>query len=225
MVPIVDRVAAGGDRVAVVDPGGEWTFGQLDEAARALAATLGDCRGDLGGARIAVLAEAGRDFVVSMLGCWHAGAVVVPMHPPYPHTELDYVVSDADTSTIVCSARHRRIAEQLAARRTCVLFDQSHHMVDVYIEGPDALRLLTETTINSFANFTVHKAKQYVPCNHEGYIIGDGILFYLDENKFVFVGRAPGANWIKYQAETGGYNVTTIYDDRSPSRPGGLGAQ
>lgn len=112
-------------------------------------------------------------------------------------------------------------AEQIATRQTCVLFDQSHHMVDVYIEGPDALKLLTETTINSFARFTVNKAKQYVPCNHEGYVIGDGILFYLEENKFVFVGRAPGANWIKYQAETGGYNVKTIYDDRSPSRPGG----
>ena len=115
MVPIVDRVAARGDRVAVVDPGGESTFGQLDEAARILAATLRDGRGDLGGARIAVLAEAGRDFVVAMLGCWDAGAVAVPLHPPYPQTELDYVVSDADARTIVCSARHREIAEQLAA--------------------------------------------------------------------------------------------------------------
>ncbi|MEI9852694.1 MAG: aminomethyl transferase family protein [Sphingomonas sp.] len=111
--------------------------------------------------------------------------------------------------------------EQLAARSTCVLFDQSHHMVDVYVEGPDALRLFTETTINSFAGFTPGKAKQYVPVSPEGFVIGDGILFHLEENRLVFVGRAPGANWIQYQAQTGGYDVTSVYDDRSPSRPGG----
>ena len=40
--------------------------------------------------------------------------------------------------------------EQRAWRETCVLFDQSHHMVDLYIEGPDALKLLSHLAINSF---------------------------------------------------------------------------
>ena len=111
--------------------------------------------------------------------------------------------------------------EQRAWRETCVLYDQSHHMVDIFVEGPDALKMLSHLTINSFKNFTVNKAKQFVPCSYNGYVIGDGILFYLDENKFVFVGRAPTANWIQFHAETGGYDVTTVYDDRSPSRPMG----
>lgn len=111
--------------------------------------------------------------------------------------------------------------EQLAWRQTCVLYDQSHHMVDLFVEGPDALKMLSHLTINTFKNFKVNKAKQFVPCSYDGYVIGDGILFYLAENKFVFVGRAPTANWIQFHAETGGYDVTTIYDDRSPSRPMG----
>ena len=97
--------------------------------------------------------------------------------------------------------------EQRAWRETCVLFDQSHHMVDLFISGPDALKLLSDLAINSFANFPVNRAKQFVPCSYDGYVIGDGILFHLDENKFVFVGRAPSANWIQFHAETGGYNV------------------
>ncbi len=111
--------------------------------------------------------------------------------------------------------------EQRAWRETCVLYDQSHHMVDIYVEGPDALKLFTETTINSFVKFSINKAKQYIPCSYDGYVIGDGILFYLEENKLVFVGRAPSANWIQFQAETGGYDVTVTKDDRSPARPGG----
>ncbi len=111
--------------------------------------------------------------------------------------------------------------EQRAWRDSCVLFDQSHHMVEQLVEGPDALKLLSHLAINSFAKFPVERAKQFVPCNYSGHVIGDGILFHLEQNKLLFVGRAPSANWIEFHAKTGGYNVTTSKDDRSPSRTGG----
>ena len=111
--------------------------------------------------------------------------------------------------------------EQYAWRHGCVLFDQSHHMVNLYVEGRDALKLLSHLAINSFANFPVNRAKQFVPCSYDGHVIGDGILFHLEENNLVFVGRAPAANWIQFHAETGGYDVTVKKDDRSPSRPMG----
>jgi len=111
--------------------------------------------------------------------------------------------------------------EQRAWRETCVLYDQSYHMVDLFIEGPDALKLLSMLGVNTFGNFAVNKAKQFVPVGHDGGVIGDGILFYLAENSFVFVGRAPSANWIQFHAETGGYDVSVVKDDRAPSRPMG----
>ena len=111
--------------------------------------------------------------------------------------------------------------EQCAWRDTCVLFDQSHHMVDIYMEGPDALKLASDTAINTFSNFAVNRAKQYVPCSHDGHVIGDGILFHLEENRLVFVGRAPCANWIEFHATTGGYDVSITKDDRSPGNPKG----
>jgi vanillate/3-O-methylgallate O-demethylase len=111
--------------------------------------------------------------------------------------------------------------EQRAWRETCVLFDQSHHMVDIYIEGRDAIKLCSDTAINTFKNFPVNRAKQYVPCSYDGYVIGDGILFHLSQNKVVFVGRAPAANWIEYHAKTGGYKVKVAKDDRSPGNPKG----
>lgn len=111
--------------------------------------------------------------------------------------------------------------EQLAWRETCVLFDQSHHMVDLIVEGPDTFDFLSRLTINSFKGFAPGKAKQMVPCSHDGYVIGDGILFYLEENKMMFVGRQPTANWIQFHAETSGIDVKVTYDDRSPSNPKG----
>ena len=112
-------------------------------------------------------------------------------------------------------------SEQEAWRKSAVLFDQSHHMVDLFIEGPDATKLLQYLAINSFEGFTPEKAKQFVPVSYDGHVIGDGILFHLSPNKYVFVGRAPSANWIMFHAETGGYDVQIVKDDRSPSRPMG----
>jgi vanillate/3-O-methylgallate O-demethylase len=111
--------------------------------------------------------------------------------------------------------------EQRAWRETAVLFDQSHHMANIYVEGPDALKMLSHLATNSFAKFPVNRAKQFAPCTHDGFVIGDGILFHLEENRLVFVGRAPAANWIQFHAETGGYDVKIEKDDRSPSNPKG----
>src|SRR5437879_12988021 len=111
--------------------------------------------------------------------------------------------------------------EQSAWHKTAVLFDQSHHMAEITVKGPDALKLMSYCTINSFANFTPNKAKQMVPCSHDGYVIGDGILFNLDKDQLLFVGRTPTVNWIQFHAETGGYKVEVIRDDRSPSHPRG----
>jgi vanillate/3-O-methylgallate O-demethylase len=111
--------------------------------------------------------------------------------------------------------------EQRAWRETVVLYDQSHHMVNLIMRGPDALRLITDTAINSTTTFPVGMAKQYVPTTPAGYVIGDGILFHEEEDSFTFVGRAPASNWLRFHGETGGYDLELELDDRSPMRPMG----
>ena len=110
--------------------------------------------------------------------------------------------------------------EQRSWRETCALFDQSHHMTDLYIEGPDALRLLSDLGVNSFKTFKVDQAKQFVACNHDGYVIGDAILFYLAENSFSLVGRPPAGNWVQYNLDTGKYNAKATRDERSAVNQG-----
>lgn len=122
---------------------------------------------------------------------------------------------------VVAPEFHNWRSEQWAWQHSAVLFDQSHHMVDLYIRGRDALKLLTDTMINSPNGWGVDKAKQYVPTTPYGHVIGDGIIFWLAQEEFVYVGRAPAANWLMFQAETGGYDVEIVKDDRSPARPMG----
>jgi syringate O-demethylase len=77
--------------------------------------------------------------------------------------------------------------ETQAWQKTCVLFNQSYHMADLLVEGPDALKLLSRLGVNSFTGFAVDKAKQFVPVNYDGYVIGDVILFFLAPNQFNLV--------------------------------------
>jgi vanillate/3-O-methylgallate O-demethylase len=114
------------------------------------------------------------------------------------------------------------IKEQRAWRETSVLYDQSHHMDNLFLRGSDAIRLISDTAINSTAVFPVDKAKQYVPTTASGHVIGDGILFHEAEDEYVYVGRSPAANWLLFHGETGGYaNLDIEVDRRSPSRPYG----
>jgi vanillate/3-O-methylgallate O-demethylase len=110
--------------------------------------------------------------------------------------------------------------EQRSWRETCALLDQSHHMTDLYVEGPDALKLFSDLAVNSFKTFKVNQAKQFVACNHNGYVIGDAILFYLDNNKFNLVGRPPAANWVQFNLETRGYKASAERDERSAVNQG-----
>ena len=87
-------------------------------------------------------------------------------------------------------------------------------MNDLAVEGPDALKLLSHLAVNSFDGFDVDRAKHFVPCSPDGYVIGDVILFALAENEFNLVGRAPALNWVTYHAETGGYDVEVELDQR-----------
>ena len=111
--------------------------------------------------------------------------------------------------------------EQQAWRETCALFDQSHHMTDLTVEGPDVIKLFSALGVNSFATFEPGKAKQFVACNPDGYVIGDGILFYLDEDKVRLVGRPSAHNWVEYHAETQGYDVRLKRDERTAVNPSG----
>ena len=112
-------------------------------------------------------------------------------------------------------------SEQWAWQHSAVLFDQSHHMVNLYIRGRDAGKLLSDTMINSSKGWSVNKAKQYVPTTPYGHVIGDGIIFWEEEESFTYVGRAPASNWLRYHGATGGYDVEIELDDRSPMRPMG----
>ena len=79
-------------------------------------------------------------------------------------------------------------------------------MDNLFIKGPDALKLISRHR-DQPRDELPRQQGQAVRARPRpyGHVIGDGILFHEAEDEFVYVGRAPAANWLQFHGETGGY--------------------
>lgn len=111
--------------------------------------------------------------------------------------------------------------EQYASFESVALLHQSHHMPELFIEGPDAHALISATAVNSVENFTLDRAKHIIAVTPQGHIVGDCIGYRLAESKFELVSGAPILNWIEFQAKHGGYDVEVTRDEASNRNPTG----
>ncbi|HWL59458.1 MAG TPA: aminomethyl transferase family protein [Microbacteriaceae bacterium] len=93
--------------------------------------------------------------------------------------------------------------EQRAWNTTVALMDQSHHMTQLFLGGADLVPLLESISPNTFTNFRAGVAKQLISVNQDGYLIGDGILFYNDEGPEgrVLIGHHILIDWVRYNVE------------------------
>jgi vanillate/3-O-methylgallate O-demethylase len=111
-------------------------------------------------------------------------------------------------------------AEQASWHESVALYDLSFHMSDLFLSGPDAARLLRETTANNYDTFAVGQAKQIVPVSPGGDLIADGILLRTGEDSYVLTGAPGSQNWLQYHAEAGDYDVSLEVDPDMSRRDG-----
>lgn len=101
------------------------------------------------------------------------------------------------------------------------LSDQSFHMTNLWVRGPEAGAFLERLAVNSFQGYRPGRAKQLVACSPYGYFVGDAVLYYLAPETFVLVGVDVTMNWVQYHAETLGYRVTLERDPLFSENPTG----
>ena len=119
-IPLFERAAVHGDRTAVVDDTGEYSYRALLEASARTASVLLAGVPDLAGARVAFLAPPGFEYVAVQWGIWRAGGIAVPFAVSHPEAELEYTVDDAGASIVVAHPQYadrlRSIAEACGLR-------------------------------------------------------------------------------------------------------------
>jgi malonyl-CoA/methylmalonyl-CoA synthetase len=112
---IIRRGAAFGARCAVVDPAGEWTYGDVADRSAVVASALLEGRRDLDEARVALLAPPGAAYVAGQWGTWAAGGISVPLSPQQTVPEWQHILDDSRATAIVAGPEQARLVAPLAA--------------------------------------------------------------------------------------------------------------
>ena len=107
-------------RRAIIATEGEFTYDQLDDASRRVAAALLDGRDDLEQARVAFLVPPSFAHAAVQRGIWRAGGVAVPLAMSHPPAELEYVIRDSGAAIVVadpaCAGALIPVAQAAGAR-------------------------------------------------------------------------------------------------------------
>jgi vanillate/3-O-methylgallate O-demethylase len=102
------------------------------------------------------------------------------------------------------------IDEQLSWKETCYLGSWST-FANLLLEGPDAIDLLADLSINSFADYPVGGGKHLVQCDEDANVVAEGVLVREGEERFVVHG-VP-CYWTAFNLERGDYDATAEFRD------------
>uniref|UniRef100_A0A182WD24 AMP-dependent synthetase/ligase domain-containing protein n=1 Tax=Anopheles minimus TaxID=112268 RepID=A0A182WD24_9DIPT len=131
IVPPFKRALLYGEKAAIRDQIGDFSFIQLYEAVKRLAAQISKCCGSASQSRVAFLCPNNITYVISQWACWFSGQVAVPLNAKYPADLLEYYIKDSDASLLLTTAEFLPIAEPLAAKLQKPLLVVNHELINV----------------------------------------------------------------------------------------------
>ncbi|MBQ9054199.1 hypothetical protein [Rhodococcus sp. (in: high G+C Gram-positive bacteria)] len=100
--------------------------------------------------------------------------------------------------------------ESMSWKQTCYIGDWSF-LWQHRFTGPDALKMLQEITVNSFATFDIGQSKHAIHTNVEGKIIHEGVLTRFGDQEFVLHGR--GGFWASHYLASTNYDAKVQQED------------
>ena len=131
---LVEKVASENPRKeAVIFNDRKVTYQELNERAEQFAIgliELGVQRGD----GVAILMPSTPEYIVTVLGCWKAGAAIVPINYHYTNPEIAYSLNNANVSVLIMTDQYKKynylerlpdIKNQVPALREIVLIRSS----------------------------------------------------------------------------------------------------
>ena len=107
------QVARYPNRLAVVTPGLQLTYTELNQAANRLARSILAHVGE-GEEPVALLFEHGALIIAAILGILKAGKIYVSLDPAFPHARTAYMLEDSQAKLLLTNTKHFSQAQRLA---------------------------------------------------------------------------------------------------------------
>ncbi|XP_059214622.1 malonate--CoA ligase ACSF3, mitochondrial [Centropristis striata] len=118
--PVFTRAPAFGDKIAIIDSSGSHSYKQLYcsslDLARRISTALKSDFGGLDGKRVSFLCANDASYTVAQWAAWMSGGTAVPLYWKLPVSELEYIISDSQSSLLVAGYRYAKTLEPLARR-------------------------------------------------------------------------------------------------------------
>lgn len=118
--PVFARAPTYGDKLAIIDSSGSHSYKQLYCSSLGLAnrisTALSSDFGGLAGKRISFLCANDASYTVAQWATWMSGGTAVPLYRKHPPAELEYIISDSQTSLLVAADPFTETLEPLAQK-------------------------------------------------------------------------------------------------------------
>lgn len=120
-MPVFTKAPGYGAKLAIIDSSGSHSYQQLYKnsqslAGRIRAALLSDPSGDLEGKRVSFLCANDASYTVAQWAAWMCGGTAVPLYRKHPPSELEYIVTDSQSSLLVAGHGYANTLEPLAKK-------------------------------------------------------------------------------------------------------------
>ncbi|XP_026863150.2 malonate--CoA ligase ACSF3, mitochondrial isoform X2 [Electrophorus electricus] len=120
VTPVFFKAPAYGEKVAIIDHSGRHSYSSLYNSSRGLAGRISQslaCHSrDLQGARVSFLCANDASYTVAQWATWMCGGTAVPLYTKLPPAELEYVISDSQSSLLLAGQPYINTLEPLAQK-------------------------------------------------------------------------------------------------------------
>ena len=117
LLPLFARAETHSDRIAFRTASHQYFYSDLLIRSESIAGKLLETRDDLEESRVAYLVAPGFEYTATQWGIWRAGGVAVPLSLSATEKELEYTLSDSETSCVVTSRKFAPKVNTLCQRR------------------------------------------------------------------------------------------------------------
>lgn len=118
--PVFARAPTFGDKLAIIDGSGTHSYNQLYGNSLGLAGRISTALnsdfGRLEGKRISFLCANDASYTVAQWAAWMSGGTAVPLYRKHPPSELEYIISDSQSSLLVAGHPYAETLEPLAQK-------------------------------------------------------------------------------------------------------------
>ncbi|CAG5857215.1 unnamed protein product [Menidia menidia] len=151
--PVFTKALEFGEKLAIIDSSGRHSYEQLYRSSLGLASRISVALqsdfGGLDGKRISFLCENDASYTIAQWAAWMSGGTAVPLYRKHPVSELEYIVSDSQSSLLIAAHPYAETLEPLAQklRLPCLTMPPTSNLEALETETNEK-----ETTITDWAD-------------------------------------------------------------------------